>query len=303
MSAEATVGQWSERFGTEVPPVSLRKHQRTWDEAVLKKRFANMLNEATQPDKARLRAVSSPYASSWLQALPVPTVGNLLDDDVLRISVALRLGAPVCQQHQCKCGERVDELGTHGLSCRYSAGRHSRHSSLNEVVKRALGSIGVPTVLEPRDLTRTDGKRPDGKSLIPWSNGKPLVWDVTVTDTLASTYVSASSQNAGSAAAAAETRKITKYSHLSTNYNFIPIALETFGAWGKDTEELFSEIERRIRLNSGEPKTMEFLRQRISIELQRGNAASVLGTLPTRDSFDNVFHYYLFKESHAQYLI
>ena len=193
----------------------------------------------------------------------------------------------------------MDESGTHGLSCRYCARRHSRHSSLNEVVKIALGSIGVPTVLEPRDLTRTDGKRPDGKSLIPWSNGKPLVRDVTVTDTLANTYVSASSPNAGAAAAAAETRKITKYSHLSTNYNFIPIALETFGAWGKDTEQLFSEIGRRIRLNSGEPKTMEFLRQRISIELQRGNAASVLGTLPTRDSFDNVFYCYMFKESHT----
>ena len=100
----------------------LRKHQRTWDEAVLEERFANILNEAAQQDRARLRAVSSPYASSSLQAVLVPTVGNLLDDDVLRISVALRLGAPVCQQHQCKCGERVDELGTHGLSCRYSAG-------------------------------------------------------------------------------------------------------------------------------------------------------------------------------------
>ena len=120
-----------------------------------------------------------------------------------------------------------------------------------------------------------------------------------MTDTLASTYVSAYSQNAGAAAGAAETRKHTKYSRLSTNYNFIPIALETFGAWGKDTEELFSEIGRRIRLNSGEPKTMEFLRQRISIELQRGNAASVLGTLPTRDSFDNVFYCYMFKESHT----
>ena len=52
-------------------------------------------------------------------------------------------------------------------------------------------------VLEPGDLTRTDEKRPDGKSLIPWSNGKPLVWDVTVTDTVGNTYVSVSSQNAG----------------------------------------------------------------------------------------------------------
>ena len=65
------------------------------------------------------------------------------------------------------------------------------------------------------------------------------------------------------------------------NYNFIPIAPETFGAWGKDTEHLFSEIGKRIRLNSGEPRTTEFLRQQISIELQRGDAASVLGTLPT----------------------
>ena len=65
--------------------------------------------------------------------------GHLLDDDVLWISVALRLGAPVYQQHECKCEERVDELGTHGLNWKYIAGRHSRHSSLNEVVKRALG--------------------------------------------------------------------------------------------------------------------------------------------------------------------
>ena len=91
----------------------------------------------------------------------------------------------------------MNELGTHGRSCKYSAGRHSRHSGLNEVVKRALGSVGVPTVLEPRELARTDGKRTDGKGLIPWSKGKPLVWDVMVTDTLASTYVSASSRNAG----------------------------------------------------------------------------------------------------------
>ena len=67
-----------------------------------------------------------------------------------------------------------------------------------------------------------------------------------MTDTLASTYVSASSQNAGAAVAATETRKYTKYSHLSTNYNFTPIALETYGTWGKDMEQLFSEIGKRI---------------------------------------------------------
>ena len=35
------------------------------------------------------------------------------------------------------------------------------------------------------------------------------------------------------------------------------------------------------------------------VEFQRGNAALVLGTLPTIDFFDNVFYCYIFKELRA----
>ena len=47
VSAENTIGHWSDGFGIEVPPANLRKHQRTWDEALLQRRFMNILNEAT----------------------------------------------------------------------------------------------------------------------------------------------------------------------------------------------------------------------------------------------------------------
>ena len=40
-------------------------------------------------------------------------------------------------------------------------------------------------MLEPRGLYRTDGKRPDGVTIIPWEMGKQLVWDVTILDALA----------------------------------------------------------------------------------------------------------------------
>ena len=40
-------------------------------------------------------------------------------------------------------------------------------------------------MLEPRGLYRTDGKRPDGVTMIPWEMSKQLVWDVTVVDALA----------------------------------------------------------------------------------------------------------------------
>jgi len=39
-------------------------------------------------------------------------------------------------------------------------------------------------------LLQQDGKRPDGTTILPWSRGKPLAWDVTVPDTYADAYVS-----------------------------------------------------------------------------------------------------------------
>ena len=91
----------------------------------------------------------------------------------------------ICVAHTCHCGKRVEQDGLHGLSCTKSAGRFSRHATLNSLIKQALGSLDLPSMLEPRGLYRTDGKRPDGVTMISWEIGKQLVWDVTVVDALA----------------------------------------------------------------------------------------------------------------------
>jgi len=41
-----------------------------------------------------------------------------LDDRAIHIAVGLRLGANICEPHQCPCGASVDARGLHGLSCR-----------------------------------------------------------------------------------------------------------------------------------------------------------------------------------------
>ena len=56
-------------------------------------------------------------------------------------------------------------------------------------------------------LKRIDGKRSDGMTLIPWSRGKSLIWDVTIRDTLAPSYLKLSSLKAGSVSDQAERRK------------------------------------------------------------------------------------------------
>ena len=56
-------------------------------------------------------------------------------------------------------------------------------------------------------MDRSDGKRPDGVTMVPWKSGKPLVWDATCPDTLAPSYRGMATSSTGAVAAAAEDRK------------------------------------------------------------------------------------------------
>ena len=125
--------------------------------------------------KARLLSVSSSESGAWLGALPVPSLGTKLHNESLRIALGLCLGVPIVVEHTCVCGSKADVFGPHGLSCRCSGGHIPRHAVVNETIHCALVSGGVPAVLEPVDVCRNDGKRPDDVSLIPWSRGLPLL--------------------------------------------------------------------------------------------------------------------------------
>ena len=58
-------------------------------------------------------------------------------------------------------------------------------------------------------LSRSDGKRPDGVSIVPWKNDRVLVWDVTCPDTYASSYIAKVTSKAGAVANFAEGLKRT----------------------------------------------------------------------------------------------
>jgi hypothetical protein len=162
---------------------------------------------------------------------------------------------------------------------------------LNNFFKRALASAGIPSVLEPPGLERKNGKRPDGLTSVNYKFGKSLVWDVTCVDTMAISYIADSINAAGSAAAAAEQRKIHHYRELvEGRFIFGPLAFETFGPWGPECKLLIGEIGRKITERTGEKRSSEFLRQRISIEIQRGNAACVFGTHKASRGLDEIYY-------------
>jgi hypothetical protein len=281
---------WLDLSGSAQLPIN-RKAQKEWDSPLSERKCTSMQSLATDPsDLARLLAVSSPQAGCWLNAIPISSLGLKLDDNQLRIACGLRLGAPLCTPHKCAgCGEEVGPSGTHGLYCKKSAGRHSRHSQVNDLIRRACASAGTPAILEPPGMLRSDGKRPDGVTLIPWKRGRQLVWDFTCCHTMAPSHLAMSSSEAGKAANEAERLKSLKYQELSQNYSFVPFCVETMGAWGTSALKLARELGERIQATTGEPRSTAFFIQAVSMAIQRGNAASVFGTLPDCQGLDEVF--------------
>jgi hypothetical protein len=130
------------------------------------------------------------------------------------------------------------EIGIHGPSCSKSSGTFSRRSEINSIINRSLTSIHVNSTSEPNELSRDDGKHPDGMSLVPWIKSQPLVWDVTIVDTLADSYVLKTSEVSGLAAEMVCKRKHSKYSlTISSNYIFKGLTFETLGPWCKEAIE------------------------------------------------------------------
>ncbi|CAH2088946.1 unnamed protein product [Euphydryas editha] len=212
--------------------------------------------------------------------MPSKNLGKLLDNESFRICIGLRLGARLCFEHRCLCGKEVDSFGLHGLSCNKISGRFSRHGSLNETIKRALATIDVPALIEPTGISRDDGKRPDGLTLIPWERGRALLWDATCVDTLAPSHVRETAVRMGAAAEKAEMTKRHKYSSLIQSYVFVPFAVETLGPWSSSAKKILKELTPRLIASTGDRRAGAFFAQRIGIAIQRGNAASILGTIP-----------------------
>ena len=262
----------------ELPSGDAASEQRVWDEIVCKEEFKKLQTSSNQIHCARLLAAASPHSGAWLQALPSSNLGLLLDAESVRIAVALRLGAPICEPHKCRCGRQVNSLGHHGLSCLKSAGRIPRHASLNDIVKRSLNATGLPSWLEPVGLNSGDGKRPDGITVFPFTGGKSLCWDATCGDTFAKTAINETSHNPGFVADRAEERKREFYRGLESRYRFEPVSVETTGVIGKSTSKFLAEIGRRMAHCSGDRRETAWLRQRISIAIMRGNSASILAT-------------------------
>ena len=105
--------------------------------------------------------------------------------------------------------------------------------------------------------------------------GKHLVWDVTVVDALAPSLLNQGSLcNPGTTATSAEARKIEKHFELIDNgYIFQPVVSEVQGSLGESSEIFITRLWKMLCRSNDNQRVVSFLKQRISMALQIGNAA------------------------------
>ena len=135
--------------------------QKPWTQPVYVKTAQYLISRMGDKRSKVFNAHQGKFGSQWLNVVPCKNLGLKLDDQQLRNSIGLRLGANICVAHTCHCGKRVERDGLHGLFCTKKSGRFSRHATLNPLIKQTLGSLDLPLLLELRGLYR------DGVTMIP----------------------------------------------------------------------------------------------------------------------------------------
>ena len=71
-------------------------------------------------------------------------------------------------------------------------------------------------------------------------------------------------------------KALTKNSDLLHSNDFTPITVETSGVFGPKTMSSIRTVGKRLWIQSGEQKATSYLIQRLLMDVQRGNAASIL---------------------------
>ncbi|KAL5483926.1 hypothetical protein EMCRGX_G020346 [Ephydatia muelleri] len=211
-----------------------------------------------------------------LCSVPSQGLGLHLDPPVHQIAIKWWLGLDTSQGSQCALcpGIALDPLGHHAITCKRGGDVVTRHNTLRDVLAEMCHRAHLGVQVEAgNDLTADHSHtRPADLLLTNWATGKTAAFDISVTSPLNTLTLLEAVVSAGSAAQATETRK-----HMANDakcnelgWLCVPLVAETYGAWGKEAMEAFSQLASRLATHTCRLKsavTFELYSERIVVAL------------------------------------
>ena len=199
-----------------------------------------------------------------------------MDDDVIRVAVGLRLGAPLCEPHHCQHAivemwwtiQEPTVLGVATARVAILAMPPSTRSSSDPLALQTSPATWNPQastdLMENGLMACLSFRGREGKC---WC-GMPLV------QILWHHHTSLWHQERQ---VQWQRRPRSKYAHLEESHYFVPVAVEAMGVFGPEARSFLRELGDPIANATQDPLSHLYLRQRISVAVQRGNTAAILG--------------------------
>ena len=156
----------------------------------------------------------------------------------------------------------------------------SRHDRIRDNIFKEAQHASLNPTKEMPGLVPNSQSRPADVFIANWIDGRKMAFDISV---VSPTQDAILHRAADSAAAAIEMRKSTKYrAHFDNcraeGITFQPLVVETFGGWDLEAAKFLKDIARLDARRWGKNDAIEIKHffQRLSVALQRGNAALLI---------------------------
>ena len=268
---------------------SLPLKQRALSEKIDDFSFASLLSRSCPRDKARLMAVSSEGASSWLGVIPSAGLNQVLESREFCILLRFWCGQKLSPESSCPfCFQGMDEFGYHALTCKKGGCLGVRHNALREGFLHFCKVAGisdagreVPGLIDGSNARPADVLLPPSGLVLPdATSSKYNCLDFAVTHTLQ--YLSTSADvSAGAAAKKYEDGvKFPRYLDdcKRNDLLFTPMVVEVFGAWGPASADVFEFVSKAAAFAKRRDPDIALtqVRRALSFALQRQNAISLL---------------------------
>ena len=160
----------------------------------------------------------------------------------------------------------------------------ARHNALRDDLHRTAITAGLTSRREVRRLLPGNDARPADIFIPRWNRRRDTAFDVTVINPLQQATVTRAAVDPGHALEVARRRKNAQSFEACQRENiaFVPLPVETLGAWHADAVPEITRIARVLARETGKEEKMAIshIFKRLSISLARGNAALILSRKP-----------------------
>ena len=96
--------------------------------------------------------------------------------------------------------------------------------------------------------------------------------------------------DAGKLADKFEEMKLEHYEDLMNTHIVTPMAVEIMGSWSQMGLGFIKKLGTKITNVTKDDRSTSYLFQALSMAIQRGNAISIMGTVPDIKELDEIYH-------------